>query len=67
LDFEFGFWQIKMAPKDIHNFSMLMMKSRSFAKKIMPFGMRNIISTFLRTMTKVFGTLIVFLQMFMDD
>jgi polyhydroxyalkanoate synthesis regulator protein len=57
-----------MAPKGIHNLSMLITKSRLFSRTIMPFGMRNIISTFLRTMTKVFGAYLEkFLKAFMDD
>jgi hypothetical protein len=44
-----------MALENIRNLFMLIMKSGLFDKTIMPFGIRNIISTFLRTMTRVFG------------
>jgi hypothetical protein len=67
-NFQFGFWQIKMVLEDICNLSMLIMKSRLFDRTIMPFGMKNIINTFLRTMIKVFGVYLEkFLKVFMDD
>jgi hypothetical protein len=60
LDFQFGFWQIKMVSDDIRNLSILIMKFGLFYRTIMPFGMKNIINTFLRTMIKVLGVSLEF-------
>jgi hypothetical protein len=68
LDFQFGFWQIKMVSEDIRNLSMLIMKSGLFDRTIMSFGMRNIINTFLKTMIEVFEIYFeFFFKVFMDD
>lgn len=39
LDFQFGFWQIKMVLEDIRNLSILILKFGLFNRTIMPFGM----------------------------
>jgi hypothetical protein len=67
LDLQFGFWQIKMALKDIHTFALIT-KSKLFDYIIMPFGMKNATSTFFKTMKEVFGTYFdKFLKVFVDN
>jgi len=62
-----GFWQIKMAPKDIGK-TTLVTKSGLFEWTVMPFGLENATSTFMRTMTEVFKSLgDSFLKIFVDD
>jgi hypothetical protein len=67
LDLQSGFWQIKMAPKDMGK-TALVTKSGLFEWTIMPFGLKNATSTFTWTMTEVFkGLGDSFLKIFVDD
>jgi hypothetical protein len=67
LDLQSGFWQIKMAPKDMGK-TTLVTKSGLFEWIVMPFGLKNATSTFTRTMTEVFkGLEDSFLKIFVDD
>jgi hypothetical protein len=67
LDLQSGFWQIKMAPKDIGK-TALVTKSGLFEWTVMPFGLKNATSTFTRTMTEVFKDVgDSFLKVFVDD
>ncbi len=67
LDLQSGFWQIRMAPKDMGK-TALITKSGLYDWTIMPFGLKNATSTFTRTMTEVFKELgNSFLKIFVDD
>jgi hypothetical protein len=67
LDLQSGFWQIRMAPEDI-NKTVLITKTRLYDWTIMPFGLKNAMSTFTRTMSEVFKDLgSKFLKVFVDD
>jgi hypothetical protein len=67
LDLQLGFWQIKMAPKDMGK-TTLVTKSGLFEWTIMPFGLKNATSTFTRTTTEVFKDVgDSFLKTFVDD
>jgi len=67
LDLQSGFWQIRMAPKDIGK-TTLVTKSGLFEWTVMPFGLKNATSTFTRTMTEVFKDVgDSFLKIFVDD
>jgi hypothetical protein len=67
LDSQSGFWQIKMAPKDMRK-TALITKSGLYDWTVMPFGLKNATSTFTRTMTEVFKDLgDTFLKVFVDD
>jgi len=67
LDLQFGFWQIRMAPKDMKKIALIT-KTRLYDWTIMPFGLKNATSTFTRTMSEVFKDLgSKFLKVFVDD
>jgi hypothetical protein len=67
LDLQSGFWQIRMAPKDMGT-TALVTKSGLFEWTVMPFGLKNATSTFTRTMTEVFKDVgDSFLKVFVDD
>jgi putative transposase len=67
LDLQSGFWQIRMAPKDMEK-TTIVTKSGLFEWTVMPFGLKNATSTFTRTMTEVFKDLgNSFLKIFVDD
>jgi hypothetical protein len=67
LDLQSGFWQIRMAPEDMGK-TMLITKSGLYDWTVMPFGLKNAMSTFTRTMTEVFKELgNSFLKIFVDD
>jgi hypothetical protein len=67
LDLQSGFWQIRMAPKDMKK-TTLVTKTRLYDWTIMPFGLKNATSTFTRTMSLVFKELGgEFLKVFVDD
>jgi len=67
LDLQSGFWQIRMAPKDMGK-TALITKSGLYDWTVMPFGLNNATSTFTRTMTEVFKELgNSFLKIFVDD
>ncbi len=67
LDLQSGFWQIKMALKDMGK-TALVTRSGLFEWTVMPFGLKNATSTFARTMTEVFKDLgNSFLKIFVDD
>jgi hypothetical protein len=53
LDLQSGFWQIRMAPKDMRKMALIT-KSGLYDWTIMPFGVKNTTSTFTRTMSEVF-------------
>jgi hypothetical protein len=52
LDFQSGFWQILMAPKNIKKV-VIITKSRFFEWNVMPFRLKNTTNTFSRTMAKM--------------
>jgi len=56
LDLQSGFWQIRMAPKDMKK-TALVTKTGLYDLTIMPFGLKNATSTFTRTMSEVFKDL----------
>jgi hypothetical protein len=61
LDLQSGFWQIRMAPEDVK-------KTGLYDWTVMPFGLKNATSTFIRTMSEVFKELgRKFLKVFVDD
>jgi hypothetical protein len=67
LDLQTGFWQIRMALEDMRK-TTLITKSRLYDWTVMPFGLKNATSTFMRTMTEVFKDLgDTFLKVFVDD
>ncbi len=67
LDLQSGFWQIRMAPKDMKK-TALITKTGLYDWTIMPFGLKNATSTFTRTMSLVFKELgDKFLKVFVDD
>jgi hypothetical protein len=67
LNFQSGFWQIRMAPEDIRK-TALITKSGLYDWTVMPFGLKNATSTFTRTMSEVFKDLgDKFLKVFVDD
>jgi hypothetical protein len=53
LDFQFRFWQIPMAPKNILK-NAIITKSRFSMWNVMPFGLKNTTSTFSKMMVEVF-------------
>jgi len=66
LDLQLGFWVIEMVVQNIQKF-VLITKSRLFDWIIMPFGMKNAISMFSRTMMEIFGAYMdKFLMVFID-
>jgi hypothetical protein len=67
LDLQSGFWQIRMALEDMRK-TTLITKSGLYDWIVMPFGLKNATSTFMRTMTVVFKDLgDTFLKVFIDD
>jgi len=67
LDLQSGFWQIRMAPKDMKK-TALITKTRLYDWTVMPFGLKNATSTFTRTMAEVFKDLgSAFLKVVVDD
>jgi hypothetical protein len=67
LDLQSGFWQIKMAPEDVGK-TALITKSGLYEWNVMPFGLKNAMSTFTRTMAEVFKDMgNSFLKIFVDD
>jgi hypothetical protein len=67
LDLQSGFWQIRMALKDMKKM-VLITKSGLYEWTVMPFGLKNVTSTFTRTMFEVFKDLgDKFLKVFVDD
>ncbi len=67
LDLQSGFWQIQMAPEDMKK-TALITKTGLYDWTVMPFGLKNAMSTFTRTMSEVFkepGSR--FLKVFVDD
>ncbi len=66
LDLQSGFWQIRMAPKDMKK-TVLITKTGLYDWIVMPFGLKNATSTFTRTMSLVFKELgDKFLKVFVD-
>jgi hypothetical protein len=67
LDLQSGFWQIRMAPKDMKK-TILITKTGLYDWTIMPFGLKNATSMFTRTMAEVIKDLgSKFLKVFVDD
>jgi hypothetical protein len=67
LDFQYRFWQISMAPKNIKKITIIT-KLRFYEWNVMPFKLKNTINTFSRTMAKVFKDWNNrFLKVFDDD
>jgi hypothetical protein len=67
LDLQSGFWQIRMAPEDMKK-TTLITKTGLYNWTVMPFGLKNATSTFIRTMSEVFKDLgSRFLKVFIDD
>ncbi len=67
LDLQSGFWQIRMAPEDMKK-TALIAKTGLYDWTVMPFGLKNATSTFIRTMVEVFKDLgSAFLKVFVDD
>jgi len=67
LDLQSGFWQIRMASKDMKK-TTLVTKTGLYDWTVMPFGLKNATSTFTRTMLSVFKELgDKFLKVFVDD
>ncbi len=67
LDLQSEFWQIRMAPEDMSKIT-LVTKSGLYDWTVMPFGLKNATSTFMRTMTEIFKDLgDTFLKVFVDD
>jgi hypothetical protein len=67
LDLQFGFWQILMAPKDVKKTTVIT-KSALYEWNVMPFGLKNAISTFSRTMADIFKEWTnQFVKVFVDD
>ncbi len=67
LDLQSSFWQIRMAPEDVKK-TVLITKTGLYDWTVMPFGLRNVTSTFTRTMSEVFKDLgSKFLKVFVDD
>jgi len=66
-DLQSGFWQIRMALEDMRK-TTLITKSGLYDWTVMPFGLKNVTSTFTRTMSEVFKDLgDKFLKVFVDD
>ncbi len=67
LDLQSSFWQIQMAPKDMKK-TALITKTELYDWTVMPFGLKNAMSTFTRIMSEVFKDLgSKFLKVFVDD
>jgi len=67
LDLKSGFWQIRMAPEDMKK-TALITKTGLYDWTVMPFGLKNATSTFIRTMSLVFKELgDKFLKVFVDN
>ncbi len=67
LDLQSGFWQIRMAPEDIKKIALIT-KTGLYDWTVMPFGLKNATSTFIRTMSEVFKELgSKFLKVFVDN
>ncbi len=67
LDLQSGFWQIRMVPEDMKK-TTLITKTGLYDWTVMPFGLKNAMSTFTRTMSEVFKDLgSKFLKVFVDD
>jgi putative transposase len=67
LDLQSGFWQIRMAPKDMKK-TALITNTGLYDWTVMPFGLKNATSMFTRTMSEVFKDLgSNFLKVFVDD
>jgi hypothetical protein len=67
LDLQSVFWQIRMALEDMKK-TTLITKTRLYDWTVMPFGLKNVTSTFTKTMSEVFKDLgDKFLKVFVDD
>ncbi len=67
LDLQSGFWQIRMALEDVKK-TALITKTGLYDWTVMSFGVKNVTSTFTRTMSIVFKELgDKFLKIFVDD
>ncbi len=67
LDLQFGFWQIRMSHDDVKK-TVIVTKSGFYDWTMMPFGLKNAIGTFSRTMAEVFKDWTnQFLKVFVDD
>jgi len=67
LDLQSGFWQTRMAPEDMKK-TTLIIKTGLYDWIVMPFGLKNVTSTFTKTMLEVFKDLgSKFLKVFVDD
>ncbi len=67
LDLQSGFWQIRMAPKDVKK-TALITKTGLYDWTVMPFSLKNATSMFTRTMSEVIKDLgSKFLKVFVDD
>jgi len=67
LDLQSGFWQIHMAPENVKK-TTLITKTGLYDWTVMPFGLKNVTSTFTTTMSLVFEELgDKFLKVFVDD
>jgi len=66
-DLQSGFWQILMTPDDVKKKTVIT-KSSLYEWNVMPFGLKNAISMFWRTMAYIFKEWInQFVKMFVDD
>jgi hypothetical protein len=67
LDLQSGFWQIRMAPKDVKK-TALITKTGLYDWTVMPFGLKNATNTFTWTMSTIFKEFgDKFLKIFVDD
>jgi hypothetical protein len=67
LNLQSGFWQVRMAPEDMKK-TALVTKTGLYEWTVMPLGLKNATSTFIRTMSLVFKDLgSEFLKVFVDD
>jgi hypothetical protein len=67
LDLQSTFWQILMALEDMKN-TIIITKSGLYEWNVMPFGLKNAINTFSRTMVNIFKEWTnQFLKVFVDD
>jgi hypothetical protein len=67
LDLQSGFWQIRMAPEGMKKTSLIT-KTGLYDWTVMPFGLKNAMGTFTRTMAEVFKDLgNAFMKVFVDD